>query len=382
MKKRIIIAAVSARPFVQAAAAAGYEVISLDAFADIDTRNVAKASHVIGYGHGHFDEADLKCALNQAEVEGSIGLVYGGGLEAAPDLLEIVERHLPLIGNTPRVLRNLKRPRQFFILLEILKIPHPEVSFKPVISDLKQSAAGWLYKQGGGSGGTHVRKALPLPGIAPETGCYFQREIKGVSISLLFVADSKQAKVVGFNQQWTAPAPNMPYRYGGAVGNVDLPDSIRQQLIHAAQQLTNAVGLRGLNSLDAVMDGEQLWVLEINPRLSATFDLYQSADCNLFELHVRACAGDFSDWVKALVQMHQLKLSKAHHIVYAPYNLLLPGDIEWPEWVADVPVPSSVINMHDPVCTVIAEAETAKVARELVFSRRELLETMLADYEN
>jgi predicted ATP-grasp superfamily ATP-dependent carboligase len=280
------------------------------------------------------------------------------------------------------VLRNLKRPRQFFMLLEILKIPHPEVSFKPVISDLKQSAAGWLYKQGGGSGGTHVRKALPLPGIAPETGCYFQREIKGTPVSLLFVADGKQAKAIGFNQQWTAPAPTMPYRYGGAVANADLPDSIRQQLIHAAQQLTNAVGLRGLNSLDAIMDGKQLWVLEINPRLSATFDLYQSADCNLFELHIRASAGDFSDSVKALSQTHLLQKSKAHHIVYAPYNLVFPNHMEWPEWVADVPLPDSAIRMHDPVCTVTAEAETAEAARELVFSRRESLETILAKYKN
>jgi predicted ATP-grasp superfamily ATP-dependent carboligase len=130
------------------------------------------------------------------------------------------------------------------------------------------------------------------------------------------------------------------------------------------------------------MDGERLWVLEINPRLSATFGLYHSADCNLFELHMRACAGDFSDYARALSQGLLLQNSKAHHIVYAPYNLVFPNHMEWPEWVADVPLPDSAIRMHDPVCTVTAEAETAEAARELVFSRRESLETILAKYKN
>jgi len=35
--KKIVVASVSARPFVQAAVTAGYEVIALDAFADRDT---------------------------------------------------------------------------------------------------------------------------------------------------------------------------------------------------------------------------------------------------------------------------------------------------------------------------------------------------------
>ena len=359
--------------------AAGYQVTALDAFADADTQCLAQASYNVKYDSGHFDVTDFEQTLDKIDLNDQIGLAFGSGFEAAPELLEMVAERMPLLGNTPIVVRNLKRPRQFFMLLDILKIPHPEVSFQPLRFDSKKSAAGWLYKQGGGSGGMHVRKALPLPGIAPEVGHYFQREVPGVPVSLLFVADSRQAQVIGFNQQWLSPTLAMPYRYGGAVSHVDLPDEVKQQLVYAAQQLTNAVGLRGLNSLDAMMDGGQIWVLELNPRLSATFDLYQTENCNLFELHLQASAGNSSDWPKLLMQLP--RRAKAHHIIYAPYDLVISDDINWPEWTADLPIPGSRIAAGDPLCNILAEAGNADDAKSLALSRAEVFETTLEEYK-
>src|SRR3546814_193496 len=247
---------------------------------------------------------------------------------------------VPVIGNSSQVLSNLKRPRQFFMLLDILKIPHPEVSFRPL-----DNAAGWLYKQGGGSGGTHIHKALPLPSIWPKQGHYFQREISGTPVSLLFAANGKQSKAVGFNALCLASTPAMPYRYGGAVSHAELPDSVKEQLVHIAQQLTNAVGLRGLNSLDAVIEDDQVYVLEVNPRLTATFDLYQSdtpptSGAELFELHMQTCAGNLSDGPQIT------SMAKAHHVAYAPSALRIPEGMEWPEWTADIPRPGSRSEEH------------------------------------
>ena len=339
-------------------------------FADADTQRAAHQSYRVKYAYGRFDAADFERVLNSLDLNGYAGLVYGSGFEAAPDLLELAAQHLPLIGNTPQVIRNLKRPRQFFMLLDVLQIPHPQVSFRPL-----EKATGWLYKQGGGSGGTHVRKALPLPSIAPEQGCYFQREMPGVPISLLFAADGEKIRVIGFNRQWLSASAAMPYRYGGAVSQAGLLEAVRQQLIHAAQQLTNAVGLRGLNSLDAIMDGDQVCVLEINPRLTATFDLYQSDTCNLFDLHVRACAGDISDW--PLVS----ERAKAHQVVYAPHDLVLSDEMNWPAWAADLPLPGSHILADNPVCTVLAEGDNAEAAQALVLARAKALEVIIENYK-
>jgi len=328
----------------------------------------------VGYANGHFQEQELVQTLQTLDLGDVAGLVYGSGFETTPELLDTISEYVPVIGNTSQVLRNLKRPRQFFMLLDVLKIPHPEVSFRPL-----ERATGWLYKQGGGSGGTHIRKALPLSSIAPARGYYFQREIKGAPVSLLFAANGKQARAIGFNALWLSPTLTMPYRYGGAVSRAVLPQKIEQQLMHIAQQITNAVGLRGLNSLDAVIEDDQVYVLEVNPRLSATFDLYQShapqaAGADLFSLHLQTCAGDDGIWPQLA------HVAKAHHVAYAPYPLHLPLEMAWPEWVADIPSAESYIAANQPVCTILAEADTAEEARELALAREVALRDIIQPY--
>jgi predicted ATP-grasp superfamily ATP-dependent carboligase len=355
---------VSARPFVQAAVAAGYEVIALDAFADSDTAQMTSSLHALKYADGAFDAVELEATLKEIALQGPLGLVYGSGFETQPTLLALIERHMPLIGNSVRVVRNMKRAITFFALLDVLNIPRPPVGLQQM-SDEELATASWLTKKNGGSGGTHIRRAtadIPL-----ESGSYYQQEVQGIPVSLLFAADGMNMKEVGFNQQWLAPTALMPYRYGGAVSHAELPQAVRRQLLTAAQKLTSAVGLRGLNSLDAIMQGERVWVLELNPRLTATFDLYPAEHGQLFELHLQAAAGSLGNWPQLSSK------ARAHYIVYAPENIKLPESFDWPQWVADIPAIGALIKAGEPVCTVTAEADTAEQAVTLMAERVKVL---------
>jgi predicted ATP-grasp superfamily ATP-dependent carboligase len=342
-------------------------VVALDAFADADTQRLAAKVIKVAYGDGGFDAADLERALQAIDASGVQGMVYGSGFEAMPELLEMTGKHLPVIGNTPRVVRNLKRALQFFTLLDVLQIAHPEISYRPPVKSV-----GWLTKRGGGSGGTHVRKALPLQQMVQRRGEYFQREMPGQVVSLLFAADGQQAKAIGYNRQWTSPSAMMPYRYGGAVSQADLPDLVRRQLLQAAQRLTSAVGLRGINSIDAIMDGERAWIIEINPRLSATFDLYRSlpGQVSLFDLHLQACAGHLAD------MPHLAPQARAHHIVYALDDVRLPDTIDWPDWVSDLPLSGSTIAADEPICTILAEGDSADTAQQSLLERANELQNL------
>lgn len=334
---------------------------------------MAKRVFRIGYADGGFNQQELLGVLQDLQSEDMAGLVYGSGFEASSELLDAINPLVPVIGNTSQVLRNLKRPRQFFMLLDVLGIPHPEVSFRPL-----ENSAGWLYKQGGGSGGTHIRKALPLPGIAPQSGHYFQREVEGIPVSLLFAANGSQAREIGFNVLWMSPAAGMPYRYGGAASHAVLPQDARARLVQIAQQITNAVGLRGINSLDAVVLDDEVYVLEVNPRLTATFDLYQpsrSVGANLFSLHLQACSGNIGNWPELA------GTARAHHVAYAPYALRLPAEAAWPEWVADIPAPGSLVAAGHPICTILAEGDTAEIAREAGLAREDELRDIIAAYQ-
>ncbi len=364
--RTLVVASASARPFVQAATAAGYRVVALDAFADADTRAHAAETHALEYRDGGFDANALDTVLSGLKSTAPLGLVYGSGFELQPALLTLAEQYMPLIGNSVRVVRNMKRALTFFALLDVLNIPHPAVRLQQ-LSQEDMANASWLLKRSGGSGGTHIRRLTQ--NAAPGPGSYYQQEMQGVPVSLLFVADGVRAQVVGFNQQWLAPTPEMPYRYGGAVSHAEMPATARKQLLQAAQKLTGAVGLRGLNSLDAIMHDGRIWVLELNPRLTATFDLYPAPDGGLFQLHLDACRGNIGQWPKLAEQ------ARAHYIFYAPEGFRLPADFDWPDWVADVPRAADTISAGEPVCTVTAEAATAAGAVALMAERvRQLID--------
>lgn len=354
---------------MKAAADAGYEVTSIDVFADVDTQRVSEKTFKATYDNGGFVPNELETILRQLDTKQYIGAVYGSGFEAQPALLEILSQHLPLLGNRPIVVRNLKRARQFFMLLDALHIPHPEVSFVAL-----EDANGWLQKHGGGSGGTHV---VPAPAQQmPEKGHYFQKVVQGQPISMLFLADGQKIEVIGYNCQWVSPTEKQPFRYGGIVGNADLPLNIKLQMRLYALKLTAAIGLKGLNSLDAVMNASGLSILEVNPRLSSTFDLYQSNECNLLDLHIRAAGGQIKD-LPPLV-----KFSKARKVLYANDDLAIPTDAKWPEWIADIPVSNSLIKKDNPVCTVLAQADNPTDAKQLVMERASLLEQTMSQFKH
>lgn len=337
---------------------------ALDVFADTDTQRAADHVYKIEYVNSGFDPKQFEAVLDQIDLAGVIGFAYGSGFEAQPDLLARIAQRTPLIGNLPDTVRRLKNAPEFFSVLDDLKIPHPEVCFKPLANPV-----GWLCKEEGGSGGTHVLdakldEALPL-------GHYYQRVMDGIPISMLFAANGNDVKVVGFNQQWVAPITEKPYRYGGIVGNANCPSLLKQDLQKVAQQLTQAFGLRGLNSLDVIWQNEAFWVLEINPRLSSTLDLYQSPQANLFELHVQAVAGDLS-------QFPQIpSCAKARNVLYAAKDIVIPQQFIWPEWTADIPMPLTSIPKNQPICTVLAEANNATEAQDLVLSRVQTLSNLL-----
>lgn len=370
--KKLIIAATSARGYAQAVVSSGYEVVTLDAFSDADTQRIAGQAFKLKMSGQNVDADDFKrvfiniaAQINFDDVD---GFLYGSLFDAEPELLTWVAARVPLTGNTPEVMKAAKA-YHFFKLLDDLQIRHPEVCLE-FPSDL----SNWLTKKLGGTGGTHIK-----PANQSEVGDYFQKtyyqkKMAGKPVSMLFVADGKTAQLIGFNRQFVAPTADMTYRFAGAVGGIDLPAQAQQQFCHAAQQLTAALGLRGINSLDAILDGETLWILELNPRLSATFHLYP----NLFTAHMQGCAGDLTGFSL------QQAPAKAQLILYADEAVEIPFSFAWPDWAADIPsaaesASSVKIAQNDPICTVLAEAENADSAYTSVLQKAQKLREMIYD---
>jgi uncharacterized protein len=355
LKQTIIIAAISSRIYLQAAVEAGFDVIVMDAFCDVDSQKLAKKTILIPLINGQLDAKSLLKQLLKLDLSKVLGLCYGAGFEAQTELLSQLAVHVKVIGNVASTVKNVNNIQDFFQHCDALKMPYPKTQF-----ERPRSSINWLQKQIGGSGGAHIRPALPLDLPANDTN-YYQQLQAGTPISCLFLADSKNAQVIGFNEQLCNGTAILPYRYGGVVSHVLLSEKVKIEIEQFVQGMTKIYGLVGLNSADFIVDNEVVYALEINPRLSASLDCYRAKKGDLFAAHVAACAGDLKDW--PIVD----KQSRAHFVVYAHEAVTVPPNMCWPEWVRDIPLAGADIAAGEPICTVLADARTAKRAKQKLF---------------
>jgi uncharacterized protein len=363
--------AFSARALAQAARRAGEPCLALDLFGDADTAEAAAGMTLVrGDLERGFDRGDLLGKLRS--LRGRVaGVVYGAGFEGAPDLLEEIGGILPLVGNGAAAVRGVKDPAGLAVLFAQAGLPHPEIAQGALPRD-----GEWLAKVQGGSGGEHVTPADShrQPDIPGDPRLYFQRRVPGEAVSALFLADGhRRALVIGLTAQWCSPAPAAPFRFGGCAGPVSLTESLARRIAQACDALVAMTGMVGLNSLDLLIDGDTVHAIEINPRPGATLDVFDAlCDPPLWRLHREAALYGFLPDRVALGEG-----ARAAAIFHAPARLYVDASLRWPAWVADRPAAGSEIEAGMPVCTVLASAPDAGVARRCAEERAAMLRSTL-----
>jgi len=362
-----LLVTLSGRGLAQAAARAGRIAVGMDGFADRDTCDLAPLWQRLPLdANGDLAPLGLvDAAARLSPAERCLGLVYGSGFEAQPELLSRLACGRQLLGNPAEVLAESADPMRFASLARRLGLPFPEVQSAP-----PADPAGWLAKRAGGCGGIHVREAV---GSAARPGVYFQRRVDGTPCSLLFLADGRDIRAIGFNRLLPAP-PQAPGRwaYAGAVALDDAPGGVGPAVQAAARALTGALGLRGLNGIDFVVNDSDWSLLELNPRPTATLELWDAHPMPaLFDLHVQSCLG------RLPVTLPKPEASRAVAVAYAGATLRVPAGFPWPDWSADLPRMDTLLEPGDPVCTVHATAADAGAAeRQALEFRQRILDRL------
>ncbi len=353
----MLIAAVSGRALASAARRAGFAPLVADLFRDLDTQEIAANSiRVAGSLARGFGQKSLFDALGRlADGRSPEGVVYGSGFEDRPALLAAIARRHRLIGTPPEIVARVKDPFAFAALCRRAGVPHPETR------QASGARGDWLQKRVGAAGGTHVRPVLRRR--SGQRTSYFQRRIDGRAVSALFLADGKRARVIGFSEQWADPAAGHPFRYGGAAQPASVPNEQTQQMTSAVERLAASSGVVGLCSADFLLRPDGFDLLEINPRPGATLDIFRDAEGCLFRLHLDACRGRLPERVPSFGG------AAAAAVVYAGTAVRLPADFVWPVWTADRQPSEEDVPAGAPLCTVIAESETACLTRRLVGER-------------
>ncbi len=278
-----------------------FDVISLDAFADGDTRDLAQ--HAVRIEQWPQDIVEV---AQQVSSRYSIdGWILCGGMEHCGRIVDELNRIAPVLGPGRAQLRRLRSIRFWRELASglvarerdrVVRICWPETA----IARSEPRSGRWLSKPSRSAGGWLIHEDNQPADASTGHHRYWQRYVEGRSIGVTWIFREQSVHLLGVTESWSAvdwPGPT-PFIYRGSWGPTQLSPLQLQVLDAFAQGCRRRLpDLRGWLQADFIEDAEgTLWLLELNPRWTAGMEVLHhtasSADHSPVAQHLRACGCD------------------------------------------------------------------------------------------
>lgn len=294
--------------------------------------------------------------------------MYTGGLENVPWLIDSLSRARPLWGCDSSAVRKARSPAFLSEALKNVGISSPAFSSSPPD---RASQKQWLQKPLLGAGGIGIQL---YNGNEPPENVFFQEWIPGQSCSAVFIATQDGTTLYGILEQligqlWLHKGA---FHYCGNLGPSILSDQATSQVQQLGRVVASECGLRGIFGIDFILQDDTPWLVEVNPRYTASVEVLEYA-LGLPLLALHRIAFDPSATIPAPSPTDSKFVGKA--IYYAPQDLLFPEDGPWelalqspfqpfvlPPF-ADIPLAGEVIKKGHPVLTLLAQGETSDHCR-------------------
>jgi predicted ATP-grasp superfamily ATP-dependent carboligase len=349
MSERIVIVAASARAAAFSALRAGFTPLCADLFADVDLRQVASVQTIRNYPEG---------AEIATRSWSDCPVVYGGGFEIYPEIVDCIAAARTLYGNDGDVLRRIGNPNHVSQVLAAANLRAPKVSASA--DDLARDGS-WLQKPLRGAGGVGI-EPLSLE-TRLDADVYYQQRIEGTPCSGVFVASNGRAELIGatrqlVGEQWTRAGK---FQYAGSIGPLTMSHDCQRQWRSIGCELALRFDLVGIFGVDAVLNNDGIWPVEVNPRYPASAEVLERAGCSdLMRQHVEACRSS----LMAIVFKGNSKSLYGKAILHASQDVVVPEsltalavssnvDVPWPEF-GDIPHPGEAIRARRPIMTMFA----------------------------
>ncbi len=387
----VLVVGFNVRPLARSAKKAGYRVLAIDYWGDMDLLQWADAHLAIleqqpdqrpDRPHHPTAESLIVGVQQMLETQDPVDyILVSGGFDDHPDAWNQLHSLGRLVGNSSETLQHSRDRELTNRLAKRFGADAPR-SFE--VKDEKEFQWGTnqlelpiLIKPKYGSGGFHTRiihteqdlnRYRDRHRFSKDEPVLVQELIQGndVSVSLLGTGDS--AITLSVNRQLIG-LPELGKQktkaYCGNVVPLDAPSEIIAQLANTSEEICRQLKLVGSNGFDYVVDNNGVpFFMEINPRIQATIEALELvSNINVVNLHIDAWNGVLPK------QLPNFKGYCTRIIVYAKTLVEIPNLSNIPG-VVDIPLPGSHAERGDPICTVnhvaASEADALKGAWEIV----------------
>lgn len=297
--------------------------------------------------------------------------LFTGALENHISLLRLLAQQRPLWGPAPVAIKQVRSPQRVFQVLREHGLPCPVVQFTA-----PTQGGRWLVKPRAGAGGQGIRFRNEEQ---PETlgkRFYYQQWLEGLPCAAIFLADGQSTRLLGVTRQLVGESwlGCVPFHYCGSLGPLPLNAVQQGHFERLGKVLASQFSLCGLFGVDAILQDDVPYPVEINPRYTASVEVLEYAS-GLSALALLRRVFDRTAPPPQMAAVHNGRwIGKA--ILFAPQNVIFPEDGPWldelrPEkdlWqlpaFADIPTAGTRIEAGQPIFTLFAAADTENECQE------------------
>ncbi|MFW9964312.1 MAG: ATP-grasp domain-containing protein [Candidatus Sifarchaeia archaeon] len=392
--KRVGVIGFNARPIACSAKKAGASVFVSDYWGDDDISSCCDDwLAILTPTPGVRQRQPLDVPLHEGLVENLLYLtkereldyvLIGSGFDDYADALELLHRDGLLIGCAPDQIRRARDFRYLAKKAKSLEIHTPKrlvVETPNEAIDSEEFAFPYLVRPTHSGGGSGIRLARNPHDVInafgePEDDEYqprvIQEYVPGIDISSSVLASGKQALTLSVQGQligMPTAGRNCDFAYCGNYYPSGLAKEIVYRISEISEVISSKLELYGSVGIDYVVDeSNQIWLMEVNPRIQGTLELIETASPLLVtSLHVLAFQGNLPEKIPEINPGVKL-------IVYSRCDGTVPDLAKFPNIVDRTPK-GVMVNMRDPICTVI------EVGKSMIDCYRKASETAIAIQE-
>jgi hypothetical protein len=183
----------------------------------------------------------------------------------------------------------------------------PFTALWPVPVERLPGSGPWILKPRRGTGCEGIcLTASPQAACLPAGEYVVQEYVPGAAASVAMIVGERSVLIASVNLQRVVFAPSVAHGGAGAVphyrgGAIPLAHPLSQAARIAARNIPRAIaGLRGYVGVDVVLTGQDVYIIEVNPRITVAYcGLRRVVSENLMQLIIDAGLGrDLPDEIR------------------------------------------------------------------------------------
>ena len=231
----------------------------------------------------------------------------------------------------------IKKTKSKFFFKELKK---QKINF-PRISKLPKKNGKWLIKEYQSYGGIKVKIFTESKCINKKT--YLQKFIDGDLISVQFFGENKNVEILAICDQITKNSKKGLFLIKSLVTK-KIRTNLSKKIHGLVKKISKTFSLQGINNLDLILQGEKIFLLEVNPRPGLSTNILNSNYEDIFKIKSPKKKITFDGYYSSTIiyARKEIKINKRKKIFLKKFC--------HSKLFSELPNLGDIIKVDEPIC--------------------------------